>query len=213
MPCELLVYHAHTHPFLHCAFSAHPAHPACIALVKAMRLLYGLRLRSLCTGGRACTGGNAGRSSKRFLTGSSCPPFLASYGLRDRRVAAALRFEYGLGLRLPLPRYGGGDLEGTRFAGGEAPRLPLAPFAGLRSSGVLDRDLDIEKRRADRFLSLLALLLRDLTLPLILRGAWPRAFSCGDCMRADRDLDLLLVLLRPLSPGLKELIRRRVFLS
>jgi hypothetical protein len=219
-------------PYWHASSSfseCFPIHPACIALVKAMRLLYGLRLRSLCTGGSACTGGGAGllfgtagRSSKRFLAGPR-PPFLASYGLRDRRAAAALRFENGLKLRSRLPRYGEGDLDGARFAGGDAPHLPLdAPLlGGMRSSdvsmgsGVLDRDLDTERRRpAGRFLSRLVLLLRDLTLPLILRSALPLAFSCGDFMRADLDLDFDLVLRRPRSPGgLKELIRRRVFLS
>jgi hypothetical protein len=106
-----------------------------------------------------------------------------------------------------------------RLAGGDAPHLPLeAPLGGLRSSdvsmgsGVLDRGLDTEELRpAGRFLSRLALLLR---LPLILRGALPLAFSCGDFMRADLDLDFDLVLRRPRSPGgLNELIRRRVFLS
>lgn len=134
-----------------------------MALVKATRLLNGLKLRSLCTGG-ACIGGATGLSSKRFFGGPRelfriLRPFLASYGLRDRR--AALRLEYGLRLRSRLPRYGEGDFEGARFVGGEAARLPLEePLNELRSSdvsmgsGVLDGDLDTEKRRAPRRLSL-----------------------------------------------------------
>jgi hypothetical protein len=80
-------------------------------------------------------------------------------------------------------------------------------------SALLDRDLEMEYRRTGRLLSLLALLLRDLILPLMLRGALPLAFSCDVCMRADLDLDFDLVLRRPRSPGLKELMRRLVFLS
>lgn len=79
-------------------------------------------------------------------------------------------------------------------------------------STLPNRDLETD-RRAGRRLSLLALLLRDLLLSLMLRGALPLAFSCDICMRADLDLDLDLVLRRPRSPGLKELMRRRVFLS
>ena len=73
-----------------------------MALVKAKRLLYGLRLRSLCEGGGACAGGGAtllfatvARSSKRFLAGPrglsrARPSFLASCGLRDRRTGLRL---------------------------------------------------------------------------------------------------------------------------
>lgn len=161
--------------------------------------------------------------SKRFLAGRcglsrSRPPFLASCGLRDRR--AALRLEYGLGLRSRPLWYGESDLEGSRFLECETPVLPFdSRLDGWCSSDVsmgsalLDRDLEMEYRRTGRLLSLLALLLRDLILPLMLRGALPLAFSCDVCMRADLDLDFDLVLRRPRSPGLKELMRRLVFLS
>jgi hypothetical protein len=80
-------------------------------------------------------------------------------------------------------------------------------------SALLDCDLETEYRRTGRLLSLLALLLRGLTLPLMLRGTPPLPCSCDVCMRADLDLDFDLVLRRPRSPGLKELMRRLVFLS
>lgn len=161
--------------------------------------------------------------SKRFLAGRcelsrSRPPFLASCGLRDRR--AALRLEYGLGLRSRPLWYGESDLEGSRFPECETPVLPFDSRLGgwfssdvSMGSALLDRDLEMEYRRTGRLLSLLALLLRDLILPLMLRGALPLAFSCDVCMRADLDLDFDLVLRRPRSPGLKELMRRLVFLS
>lgn len=83
-------------------------YPLCIAFVKANRLLYGLRLRSLgAGGGAACTGGAEGYPSNLFLAippglARLLPPFLASRGLRDRR--RVLRFEKGLGLRSRLSR-------------------------------------------------------------------------------------------------------------
>lgn len=113
-----------------------------MARVRATRLLKGLRLRSRCTGGGRCAGGGAGLagpSSNRLRTGprgASCSPnpFLVPRGLGDR--LAALRFEYGLGLRSRLALYGEGDL--------------AAPLCGLRSSDVSmrsalgERDLEIE---------------------------------------------------------------------
>ena len=106
------------------------------------------------------------------------------------------------------------------MTGGEAPHLPReVRLGGCRSSDVSigsalrDRDLDTEIRRCGRSLCPLALLLRDLTLPLMLRGTLPRMFSCDLCVRADLVLDRDLVLRRPRSPGLKALTRRRVFLS
>jgi len=80
-------------------------------------------------------------------------------------------------------------------------------------SALLDRDLETEYRRTGRLLSLLALLLCGLTLLLMLRDTPPLPCSCDVCMRADLDLDFDLVLRRPRSPGLKELMRRLVFLS
>lgn len=147
------------------------------------------------------------------------PPFLDSHGLRDRR--RALRLENRLGLRSRLPRYGEGDREDWRFGGGEASHLALeaAPWDGFRSSevsmgsGLLDRDGATECRRSGCFLSRRTLLLRERTLALALCGILRRAFSGDGWMRADLDLDLDLVLRRPRSSGLKELMRRRVFLS
>ena len=82
-------------------------------------------------------------------------------------------------------------------------------------SALLDRDRDTGYRRPGRFLSLrvLRLRLRDRTLPPMLCGILPRAVSRDVCMRADLDLDWDLVRRRPRSSGLKELMRRRVFLS
>lgn len=200
-----------------------------MAFVKARRLLYGLRLRSLGGAGGALWAGIGvvEWSLKRPLVGPLGPPrhlspFLASYGLRDR--CNALRLENGLRLRSRLPRYGEGDREGWRLAGGDASHLPLdAPLGGFRSSDVSmrsalldrdrDRDRDTEYCRPGRFLSLRTLRLRDRALPFILCGALPRAFSSDVCARADLDLDWDRVLRRPRSSGLKELKRRRVFLS
>ena len=116
-----------------------PYRPPFIARVKATRLLNGLRLLSLGTGGGGCRAGggggsflpglSAGLSSNLFLPPSlhespACPSRRSRGGLGDRR--AARRFEKGLGLRPPRCT---GDLEGDRVTA----RLARSSAVSIRS--------------------------------------------------------------------------------
>lgn len=76
-------------------------------------------------------------------------------------------------------------------------------------SGVLDLESDGDSRRYGRLPCLLAPRLRDLVLPLLSLENLAAPSSIEGRRREDRDLDLR----RPRSPGLKELIRRRVLRS
>ena len=117
-----------------------PYRPPFIALVRATRLLNGLRLLSLGTGGGGCRAGGGGGPFLPFLSAGLSsnlffPPSLrresparpsrrSRGGLGDRR--AARRFEKGLGLRPPRCT---GDLEGDR----ETARLGRSSAVSMRS--------------------------------------------------------------------------------
>ena len=160
-----------------------------MARVNATRLLNGLRLLSLDTGGGGCLAGgdgplcSTGPSSNLFLPppprgpSNARPPFLSRCGLGDRR--AARRFENGLGLRSVL--CGRGDLDPEV----DNARLdPRSSAVSMRSALLLlDRVRDVDIRLGFRLPCLPLLLLRSLDLLMSREPPRPRCSGLNEVMR------------------------------